>query len=86
MEQALALDPEYALAYADRGLLYAASGDLERAMIDWDRALELDPMRSSSFYSRGMVYMFDPNYEECIQDSTEKRTVLPPRREGREDF
>jgi tetratricopeptide (TPR) repeat protein len=31
LQDALVLDPEYALAYADRGLAYYALGDLERA-------------------------------------------------------
>jgi Tfp pilus assembly protein PilF len=48
MEAALALDPDYALGYADRGLMYSALGDTDRAVVDYEKALTLDPTLSKN--------------------------------------
>ena len=42
-EQALKLDPKYALAYLNRGLLWHARKDYDRAIADFDQAIRLAP-------------------------------------------
>src|SRR5262249_40696726 len=39
----LALNPDQAAVYSNRGRTFAALGDSERALADFDRALQLDP-------------------------------------------
>jgi tetratricopeptide (TPR) repeat protein len=41
--QAIALDPKYAVAYYNRGVMYNDKGDLDRAIADYNRAIALDP-------------------------------------------
>ncbi|GHU52814.1 hypothetical protein FACS1894200_13340 [Spirochaetia bacterium] len=42
--QAITLDPNYAVAYAGRGIIYDDyKGDYQRAIADYTQALKLDP-------------------------------------------
>ena len=41
--EALRLDPNYPIAYANRGLAFKQKGDLDRAIADYDEAIRLDP-------------------------------------------
>jgi tetratricopeptide (TPR) repeat protein len=43
LDRALALDPNFALAYYVRGLAYGSLGEYDRASRDLNRAVELDP-------------------------------------------
>src|SRR5262249_13346402 len=40
---AIARDPRYSFAYLGRGNAYAAKGDLDRALLDYNKAARLDP-------------------------------------------
>src|SRR5262249_2395559 len=41
-DQAIRLNPKYALAYNNRGTAYRYKGDYDRAIVDYDQATELD--------------------------------------------
>ena len=41
--KAIALDPNVATAYTNRGLAYKKKGDKEQAIADFRKALEIDP-------------------------------------------
>ena len=41
--KAIALDPQDAVAYYNRGIAYYDKGDLDRAIADYDQAIALDP-------------------------------------------
>jgi Tfp pilus assembly protein PilF len=43
LDSALTLDPKYAPALANRGMIYAALGDDGQAMSDYQSALALEP-------------------------------------------
>ena len=52
---AIQLDPNYAKAYGNRGLLRDRLGDRQGALSDYDRAIELDDRSSITYYNRGNV-------------------------------
>jgi tetratricopeptide (TPR) repeat protein len=39
----ISVNPKFAGAYNNRGVAYAAKGDYERAIADYDQAIRLDP-------------------------------------------
>jgi tetratricopeptide (TPR) repeat protein len=41
--QAIRLDPNYALAYFNRGYTYYYKGDYDRAIADYNQVIRLDP-------------------------------------------
>ena len=45
-DRAIALDPDYAMAYINRGGAYAALNDTSRALADMTKGIELEPERS----------------------------------------
>ncbi len=49
------LDPNYAKAYVNRGLLRDRLGDRHGSLSDYDRAIELDDCSSTSYYNRANV-------------------------------
>ena len=54
--RALERDPNYALAYYNRGYCYETLGDSEKAEADFARALELEPNLAEIYISRGDRY------------------------------
>jgi lipoprotein NlpI len=55
-DEAIGLKPDFALAISNRGSVYHAKGDLDRAMVDYNEAIRLDPNYPMTFYSRGVAY------------------------------
>ena len=56
VDEAIALDPQDAEAYAIRGNVYFDKGDYDRAIADYDEAIALDPQYASAYYNRGNAY------------------------------
>lgn len=65
---ALQLDPEYAVAYFNRGLAYFCKGDLDRAISDWDEAIRLVPDDVEAYYYRGIAYDEKGDQKNAIAD------------------
>lgn len=55
MDQAVALQPRYALAYLNRGLVHARDGDFEEAEADLDLAVRYAPRAARGYHSRSVV-------------------------------
>lgn len=49
------LDPDAAEAYVDRGIAYAALGETERALRDFDRGVQLNPNLPKAYVNRGQL-------------------------------
>jgi tetratricopeptide (TPR) repeat protein len=61
LDQLLALDPEMAVAYANRGIAWDRSGEYEKALTDYRAALALDDMVAEG---PGWLWRFLRNVEE----------------------
>ena len=66
-EEALALQPRQAEAYAHRALLRLARGRGDAAMQDYDRVVELDPS-PESYYDRAVAAASLGRLEQAIED------------------
>ena len=71
--KAIAIDPEYALAYVGLGSLlmpkYIASGrreDLDEGVASLSRAMELDPSNGEPYVYLGYMYLRQHRYEDSI--------------------
>ena len=54
--QAIKIDPNYAIAYYGRGFLSADKlQDIQGALADFNRAIELDPNNAVVYYARGIL-------------------------------
>jgi arylsulfatase A-like enzyme/Tfp pilus assembly protein PilF len=55
--QAIELDPGYASAYNGLGAAYSASGNLDGAIVSWEKAVEINPQLSFALYNLGLVLL-----------------------------
>jgi TPR repeat len=62
------LDPKSALTHVDRGAIYQAEGDLDRAIADYDEAIEIDPNYANAFLTRANAYRGKHDLERAKQD------------------
>jgi len=78
---AIELNPQFALAYRNRGIAHViATGILDNyshALNDFDKAIELNPQYADAYYSRGLVYGKFGNYQRALKDYT-KAIELDP--------
>src|SRR5262249_45593365 len=54
--EAIRVNPNYAMAFNNRGFAYAKKGDNNRAIADYNEAIRLDPRNALAFASRGIAY------------------------------
>jgi tetratricopeptide (TPR) repeat protein len=75
--EAIRLDPKYALAFHQRGNAYGRKGDSDRAIADLDEAIRLNPQYADSFVERGNAYLRKGDQDRAIADYTEAIRLYP---------
>jgi len=68
--RAIALKPEFAEAYANRGNAFKALGRLTEALADFDHAIAFNPEFEPVFINRGNVFQLLNQHESAIADYT----------------
>lgn len=66
--QAINLNPNYAEAYANRGIVYGNINNIEAALADFSKAIELHPENISNYYYRALAYASLGQTELAIAD------------------
>lgn len=65
----LAILPNDAATYNNRGIIYASRGDYERAMADYDKAIELPyTEKQNSYFNRGLLNYELGDYAAALAD------------------
>ena len=65
LNQVIELRPDFAEAWNRRGNAYAALGDEERALADYDRAIALNPYQFGAMESCADIWMTRSNYRKA---------------------
>ena len=68
LSDAIALAPQNAYLYYNRGNLYAHRGDYQRAIADYSQALTLNQDLAEAWYNRGLSKIFAKHVEEGVED------------------
>jgi len=68
LDQAIALKPDDAQAYLDRGNVQADVRRYAEAIRDYDQAIALDPDYTAAWYNRGNCYFSAGRVEEALRD------------------
>ncbi|WP_175459393.1 serine protease, partial [Cylindrospermopsis raciborskii] len=75
--QAITLDPKFALAYNNRGLARFQSGDKEGAIADYNQAITLNPKNALAYINRGLARFQSGDKEGAIADYNQAITLDP---------
>ncbi len=67
-DKAIALKPDFAAAYNNRGAAYLKAGRLDEAIRDFSRAIELQPDYADAFANRAAAYSQNGQYEQALAD------------------
>jgi len=68
LDKIIGLDPDFALAYNNRGVIYNDFKQYYRAIQDLDKAIKLDPGLAMAYYNRSLPYLYLKQYHRAIQD------------------
>jgi tetratricopeptide (TPR) repeat protein len=68
--QAISIDPQFALAYTNRGTAHFDKGDLVQAMADYEKSLALGAADAVTYYVCGHLHAEFGEREEAIADFT----------------
>lgn len=74
---AITLNPNFAEAYSNRGLIYANKGQYDKAIEDCNKAIALDPSNASGYNYRGFAYADKGQYDKAINDYTKALELDP---------
>lgn len=77
LNQALQLDPNFALAYADRGTVHSAMKNYALALADLDTAIRLDGRNAYFFRMRGYVHRLNGSCPLAVNDQTQSLSLQP---------
>ena len=76
-DAAISLDPEYAVAYSNRGRAFNKAGQPLRGLQDHIEAIKLRPDVSTFWYNRGNAYFDLAQYQRAIDDYDEAIRLNP---------
>lgn len=71
------MNPQNALTFWNRGLIWKKKNDTDRAIADYDEAIRLDPQFSEAFNSRGVAWNKKDDYDHAIADYSEAIRLNP---------
>lgn len=77
---AIALDPNLAKAYGNRGVAYYSKGQYDRAIEDYNKVIALNPKNpnlAKAYIGRGLVYNEKGQYDRAIEDYNKAIALNP---------
>jgi tetratricopeptide (TPR) repeat protein len=75
--EAIRLDPRFALAYNNRGMAWWDKGDRDKALADYNEAIRLDPRFAWPYNNRGNVREDEGEYDKALADYDEAIRLDP---------
>ena len=75
--QTIALNPNDATAYYNRGVLYGKLDEPSSAISDFTQAIDLNPALAVAYYNRGVSYTALNDYLSAISDYTQAIALNP---------
>ena len=77
-DMAIQLDPNDAMAYANRGNVPRAKGELKGAIEDLNKAIELNPRLPEPYNNRGSIHASQGKFRAAIVDYEKALEFAPP--------
>ena len=70
LNEVICLNPDDAVAYHRRGIIYLRKGNFDSAIIDLNKAIEMDPNDDLVYYSRGEAWLHLKKWDKAKFDLT----------------
>jgi tetratricopeptide (TPR) repeat protein len=77
LNEAIRLDPQYALAYFDRANAWYAKRDFDHAIADYSEAIRLNPQYAIAYNNRGNAWSAKRDEDHAIADYSEAIRLNP---------
>jgi tetratricopeptide (TPR) repeat protein len=77
LNEAIKLDPKFALLYASRSAVWNALGKYDRAVSDAGEAIRLDPTFANAYLDRSAAWFGKRDYDRAISDAGEAIRLDP---------
>lgn len=69
--------PHKARPYINRGLAYQNKGNLEQALLDYNKAIEIDSNYAQAYNNRGLLYYAREDFTQAIADYSKAIEIKP---------
>ncbi|MCA9407155.1 MAG: tetratricopeptide repeat protein [Candidatus Omnitrophica bacterium] len=77
LAKALQINPNFELAYNDRGNIFLKLGLLKEAIGDFDKAIAIDPHLHQAYNNRAICYQRQKMYDHALQDYNQAIQIVP---------
>ena len=78
LNKAIEMNPKFAEAYLNRGIVYAqAKGQYDQAISDFSKAIEISPQFAKAYKDRGFAYYKKGQYDQAISDYSKAIEINP---------
>jgi lipoprotein NlpI len=75
--QAIGLDPKFAVAYRNRGNAYRYKGEVASAVADYNQAIELNPRSYQNYLARGLLSLGAGDLSKALADINQASALNP---------
>jgi len=69
--------PDASLAHNNRGVAYRHQGNLNQAILDYNKAIEINSNYDVAYYNRGVAYRHQGNLNQAILDFNRAIEINP---------
>lgn len=76
-DEAIRVEPNYAVIYNNRGRSYYAKGEYDKAIADFNQSITLDPNYVDAYNNRGLAYYAKGDLDKAMADYTQAITLDP---------
>jgi tetratricopeptide (TPR) repeat protein len=82
LDDALALNPQDARAYRDRGLAHALLQEFDESVTDLQEAVRVDPTDYENFSTLAQIYLYQDEFESAVDAWSKAIEAYQPKRPG----
>jgi lipoprotein NlpI len=76
-DEAIRLDPKFAVAYRNRGNAYRYKGEIASAVADYNQAIELNPKFFQAYLARGLLSLDAGDLPKALADINQASALNP---------
>ncbi len=66
LKKTLLINPSYAIAYEGIAEVYMATNQLDKALLNINKAIEISPLSPNHLFTKGNIYFLDKEYNKAI--------------------